>query len=212
MESMKCGILKRRNEMAFFNTKRFTLWPIEVVMIIVFSVTGVVAYAAESVPNTFTAGTTISANQINQNFTSLATAMPAIKSVVVIDTFVAMPATTSSGGTTDVVTLSVNAPADGNMYLTATVYASLVGSPCTRGDLSTLGPDFQILESSDGNSVNTSIRGPSEATGTYTFHTAYPAIAGAHEYTLSASYASCVGDGLMVNNARLTGIFIPNSM
>jgi hypothetical protein len=165
MESMKCAILKRRNEMAFFNTKRFTLWPIEVVMIIVFSVTGVVAYAAESVPNTFTAGTTISANQINQNFTSLATAMPAIKSVVVIDTFVAMPATTSSGGTTDVVTLSVNAPADGNMYLTATVYASLVGSPCTRGDLSTLGPDFQILESSDGNSVNTSIRGPAKPLG-----------------------------------------------
>ncbi|OGW36663.1 MAG: hypothetical protein A2X58_01950 [Nitrospirae bacterium GWC2_56_14] len=198
--------------MTGLNTKRFTLWQIVVLLIIAFSVTGLVAYASVSVPNTFTAGTTISAGQMNQNFSALASVMPAVKSVTISNMLVSMPAATNSGVMTDVVTLSVNAPADGNMYLTATVYASLVGVPCTGGDLTTRGPNLQILESSNGNFFNTSIRGSSETAGTFTFHTVYPAVAGPHDYTLSASYSLCSGDGLMLNNVRLTGMFIPNTM
>ncbi len=204
--------IKGDSIMAYLSTKRFTLLRIVILLIIAFSITGMATYAAVSVPNTFTAGTTISASQMNQNFSAIATAMPAVKSATVSNVLVSMPATTSSGVMTDVVTLSVNAPADGNMYLTATVYASLVGAPCTGGDLTTRGPDLQILESSHGNFFNTSIRGSSENAGTFTFHTVYPATAGAHDYTLSASYAGCTGDGLKLNNVRLTGIFLPNTM
>ena len=198
--------------MGYFNDKHFSLWQVVALLTTVFVSIGLVAYAKVSVPNTFTAGTTVSASQMNDNFSALATAMPAVKSVTAKSFFVSMPATTSSGVMTDIITLAVNAPAEGNMYLTSTVYSSLVDRPCTGVDSIVYGPKFQILESSHSNFNNTSVGASSETSGTFTFHTVYPVTAGPHRYTLSGSYSGCVGDGLDVKSARLTGIFIPNTM
>ena len=61
--------------MSYFNGKRYSLKQIVIFLTIAFSLVTVISYAAVLIPNTFTAGTTISASQVNANFDALKTAV-----------------------------------------------------------------------------------------------------------------------------------------
>lgn len=75
-------------------------------------------HADVTIPNTFSSGTTISSSQMNANFSTLATAMPAAKSTTasVITTITG----TSNGTATALVSLSVTPPLDGQILLIGT--------------------------------------------------------------------------------------------
>ena len=61
--------------MSYFNDKNYSLRQIVIFLTIAFSLVTVISYAAVLLPNTFTAGTTISASQVNANFDALKTAV-----------------------------------------------------------------------------------------------------------------------------------------
>jgi hypothetical protein len=65
--------------MKYFSKKRFTMRQVVGLLTFVFLGITVIAYAAVTIPNTFSSGTTISSSQVNANFTALGNAMPAVK-------------------------------------------------------------------------------------------------------------------------------------
>lgn len=65
--------------MSYFSKKSFTMRQVVGLLTVVFLGIAVIAYAAVTVPNTFSNGQTISSGQVNQNFTTLGNAMPAVK-------------------------------------------------------------------------------------------------------------------------------------
>ncbi len=63
--------------MNYFNDKKYTLKQLVIFLTIAFSLVTVISYAAVTIPNTFTSGTTISSSQMNANFDALKTAVDA---------------------------------------------------------------------------------------------------------------------------------------
>ena len=63
--------------MSYFSDKKYTLKQVVIFLTIAFSLVTLVSYAAVTIPNTFTAGTTISSSQVNANFDALKTAVDA---------------------------------------------------------------------------------------------------------------------------------------
>jgi len=63
--------------MNYTNEKRYSLKQIVILLTIAFSLVSIISYAAVTIPNTFTSGTTISSSQVNDNFTALKTAVDA---------------------------------------------------------------------------------------------------------------------------------------
>lgn len=61
--------------MKYFSKKSFTMRQVVGLLTIVFLGITVIAYAAVTVPNTFSSGTTISSSQVNANFTTLGNAI-----------------------------------------------------------------------------------------------------------------------------------------
>lgn len=94
-------------------TKRFTPGQFIIGLVSLFFGITVIAYAAITLPNTFTSGTTISSSQVNANFLTLATAMPAAKTVVFSGALVS--ATTG----TNMTSLTVTPPSTGFIILSA---------------------------------------------------------------------------------------------
>ena len=63
--------------MSYFSKKTFTMRQVIGLLTGVFLGISVIAYAEVTVPNSFSNGQTISSGQVNENFSTLATAMPA---------------------------------------------------------------------------------------------------------------------------------------
>ena len=61
--------------MGYSDAKRYSLKQIVIFLTIAFSLVTVISYAAVTIPNTFTSGTTISSSQVNANFAALKTAV-----------------------------------------------------------------------------------------------------------------------------------------
>ena len=93
--------------MKYFSKKRFTMRQVVGLLTGVFLGITVIAYAAVTVPNTFSSGTTISSSQVNANFTALGNAMPAAKTITGPFTWV----TTTSP--VDALSLTVTPPGNG---------------------------------------------------------------------------------------------------
>lgn len=99
--------------MRHFNKKRFSTW--QVVMMLTIAFVGIIGIAyAVNVPNTFVSDTTISSSQVNQNFTTLGNAMPAVKTVSGTNSSVFTSTTAKN-----IVSLTVTPPANGYIILNA---------------------------------------------------------------------------------------------
>ena len=101
--------------MKYFSKKRFTMRQVVGLLTVVFLGITVIAYAAVTVPNTFSSGTTISSGQVNANFTTLGNAMPAVKN----NASTASCSVFASAVSANVLSLAVTPPADGYIILSA---------------------------------------------------------------------------------------------
>jgi hypothetical protein len=106
--------------MNFFNKNRFSLRQVVIMLSIAFAGVAAISYAALTVPNNFTAGSTISAAQVNQNFSTLASAMPGIKAGSAENVILAPPLNLNGFSSAQVIlSLTVTAPANGRYLLIA---------------------------------------------------------------------------------------------
>lgn len=116
--------------MRYSNRKRFTMRQVVGLLTFVFLGITVIAYAAVTVPNTFSSGTTISSSQVNANFTALGNAMPAVKSIATFyDT--ALP---NSGTVVNIATLSVTPPVAGYIILTGSTHVGVDKATADRNE------------------------------------------------------------------------------
>lgn len=76
--------------------------------------------AAVTIPNVFTAGTTISASQVNANFNALNGALP----LVWASTDQGAGGTVVAAGTTTINSVSINAPSAGNLLVSGSVFVN----------------------------------------------------------------------------------------
>ena len=113
--------------MSYFNKKKFTMRQVVGLLTGVFLGITVIAYAAVTVPNTFTSGTTISSSQVNANFTALGNAMPAVKAVESTN----YTTVTSTSGQ-NILSLTVTPPVNGYIILTGSGDVGIAQSVATN--------------------------------------------------------------------------------
>ncbi|MFZ3089719.1 MAG: hypothetical protein WA240_03755 [Nitrospirota bacterium] len=101
--------------MKYFSKKSFTMRQVVGLLVVVFLGITVIAYAAVTVPNSFSTGTTISSSQVNANFTALGNAMPAVKNNASTTSCTLFTSTVAA----NVLSLAVTPPVDGNIILSA---------------------------------------------------------------------------------------------
>ncbi len=93
--------------MSYLSKKRFTMRQVVGLLTIVFLGIAVIAYAAVNIPNTFAPNTTISASQVNANFTAVANQMPGVE-YSYDGSYISVP-----GSDTVILSVDVTAPTDG---------------------------------------------------------------------------------------------------
>ncbi len=96
--------------MSYFNKRSFTMRQVIGLLTVVFLGITVIAYAAVNIPNTFAPNTTISASQVNANFTAVANQMPGVE-YSSNESYISV--------TTDSVVLSVDVTAPTEGYIVA---------------------------------------------------------------------------------------------
>ena len=149
--------------MKCLSKKSFTMRQVIGLLTFVFLGIAVIAYAAVTVPNTFSNGQTISSGQVNENFTTLATAMPAAAYVYNYN----FGNITSSSVATVPISMTVTPPRDGyivvrgsgnftisqstaaNNYIVAWLDVSNSGSPDRTMRLNTSSSPHGITQSID---------------------------------------------------------------
>jgi hypothetical protein len=171
------------------------------------------ASSAESltIPNTFTSGTTAIASEVNENFTAIANAMPAVKTVTTTRT------TEITVALVDIVSLTVTPPDDGFIILTgssyvgvnqtvaANNYAFVYLTTISRGTSGTL--TFFRLDT-QGGSADASWA-PLSLTGVF------PVTGGvATTFFMTAERDNFGANSVFVgfDHASLTAIFVPNQL
>ncbi len=107
--------------MNYLSKKRFTMRQVVGLLTIVFLGIAVIAYAAVTIPNTFSNGQPISSGQVNQNFATLGNAMPAVKTASNAYT---VPYTNTS--VASVASITVTPPVNGYIILTGTTSIGIV--------------------------------------------------------------------------------------
>lgn len=97
-----------------FKSVRFSivLLMLSAALLLVLSAPGL---ADVAVPNTFTSGTTISSSQVNANFSTLASAMPGVKTST--GAFLTAITGTVSNNATSIMSISVTPPVSGNVIV-----------------------------------------------------------------------------------------------
>lgn len=98
--------------------KKYTLLYHTFLLVLV--ITALLAVAANTradvtVPNTFTSGTTISSSQMNANFSTLATAMPGVKTIA--GSFLTSVTGSTTNSATTITSISVTPPVSGNLIV-----------------------------------------------------------------------------------------------
>lgn len=168
------------------------------------------SYAAVTIPNSFTDGTPAVAAQVNANFSALANAMPAVKTV---NTPHAAAVTSTTGE--NIASITVTAPVDGQIVLDASgdiginqtvvannyVYTYLA---TTTGGTSTT-KSFFVLDTTGG--------APNRSWGNLHLTGVFPVTAGTPTtFYLTANRDSSGLNAIFVGYgmARLTATFIPS--
>ncbi|MBI5043168.1 MAG: hypothetical protein HZC10_04930 [Nitrospirae bacterium] len=179
-----------------------------------YRVTPVVAYAAVTVPNTFSSGTTISSSQVNANFTALGNAMPAVKTASL------GASATLTGSYSNVGSLTVTAPTAGFVQLTATGMAEILGKTNAGYFFLYVGlTDTSSGIPAEGNFTRfylTDTATPAAVTANYNIpysvHSVFPVAAGANTFYLVAleTGSPSGGSGRLWYN-RITAIFVPGT-
>lgn len=100
----------------YLSNDRFSLRQVIGMLTLVIVGISVVAYAAVTIPYTFTSGTTAKSSEVNANFTALANAMPAVKVISVADNNTITSAYPTG---TQLAALPVTIPAAGNVLISA---------------------------------------------------------------------------------------------
>jgi hypothetical protein len=171
------------------------------------------AVAAVTIPNSFTAGTTISATQVNDNFLTLGNAMPAISQTAASGSVPIPDATV-----VNVRTITFTAPANGFVVVTGQgnveIDQTVVGS---------VGVQLYLTTVSGGTSASDKVwAGFSNAGGTTQFFwlapfsltRIYPVTGGtSYTYFLTADepFTDASANGF-VQNATLTAMFVPSAL
>ncbi|MDA8098807.1 MAG: hypothetical protein M0042_04210 [Nitrospiraceae bacterium] len=179
------------------NEKRYTLRQVVILLVLAFCCMAALAYANATVPNSFTAGTTISAKKMNQNFSALAASMPAIKTAV---TSSVMIESASSSVVVDIMPLTVDIPLNGTLLLFAqgTAHGTAVSYSVEIVDAKT---NILGTISLAGNAVEP-----------YSLHGVADVLLGQQTFTLRARFASPSNGQIFHNDLRLTALLIPNTM
>ncbi len=112
--------------MSEFGKKKFST--LQVVALLTVAFLGVVTVSYAVTLNTFTAGSTISSSQVNQNFTNLNNALPAAKSATPV-TLVSL-----TGTLANILSLTVTPPANGYIVVTAEGNAEVDGTTVASQD------------------------------------------------------------------------------
>ena len=173
---------------------------------IVFLGITVIAYAAVTVPNTFSSGTTISSTEVNNNFTALGNAMPAGKT--------AEATSLALGGTySNIITLPITAPTAGYVFLTANGMLQLSGKT-TAGYSSIYVGITNVSGGSPASNNYTRFYLDSSQAGSYEIpygvHAIFPVTAGLNTFYLVGIENGTSGSGAAYFN-RLTVLFVPGT-
>ena len=197
--------------MKYFSKKRFTMRQVVGLLTGVFLGITVIAYAAVTVPNTFSSGTTISSSQVNANFTALGNAMPAAKTITGPFTWV----TTTSP--VDALSLTVTPPGNGFVIVSG---SGTLGLNVTTAGYSRI--DVYLTTTSGGTSATA--RQFLLTNNTTYFNWApfnvqdiFPVTGGtpitfyltAAKDAVTSNYAAYVGSSS--NDTKLTAIFVPGT-
>ncbi|MBI5180311.1 MAG: hypothetical protein HZA05_02780 [Nitrospirae bacterium] len=198
--------------MKYFNKKRFTMRQVVGLLTVVFLGITVIAYAAVTVPNSFSTGTTISSSQVNANFTALGNAMPAVKTA----SFTNNPAFTSTTATS-VGSITVTPPVDGYIILTGDAEVGINQSVADNNYVY-----VYLATTSTGTTNAAFFRGPSTTGPALPFHWTNLSITGSFPVTggiATTFYITAARDGYGSNNVyvcanqgcRLTALFVPGT-
>ena len=188
--------------MRYFSKKRFTMRQVVGLLTGVFLGITVIAYAAVTVPNTFSSGTTISSAQVNANFTALGNAMPAAKtnggntSVLVSGTNIATDPTILN-------TFSATAPTDGVFLVYWSGYIYCAGSEIVEN----------VLYVNSASTVLFNVEACA-AVGEYrsvAAHYVQPATTGtSYAFEMRARDFNGAPNNMSVRDSRLTVLFVPS--
>ncbi len=192
--------------MNYFSKKRFTMRQVVSLLTIVFLGITVIAYAAVTVPNTFSTGP-ISSSQVNQNFTTLGNAMPAVKTN---NTAGCTDVTTTSS---DILTLDVTPPVNGYIILSGTGYGA-VRQTVVAYDYAW----YSLSTSSGGTSVlnafgidTTGATRLLNALDSLYITNVFPVTGGTpYTFRITAIRGGSASNTVQICNAYLTAIFVPS--
>jgi len=175
---------------------------------VVFLGIAMIAYAAVTIPNTFSAGTTISASQMNANFTALGNAMPAGKQSTPTSS-IQITATAAN-----VTSITVTPPVAGYIILTGSGTVEI--DPLTPGAMQAK----VYLSTTSGGTSTTDYAwfgyGDTTGVGSYVLHPfsitrIFPVTAGANTFYMTGN--ETLGDTThitYVSQATLTAVFVPS--
>lgn len=184
-------------------------------------VIGIAAAVAANVtvPNTFTAGTTAKANEVNANFTTLETAMPAVKQTP-SNTWIAIPDGSVNAASMD--SLTITPPADGFAIVTVTGALALQHNTSVAGyyclDLDTTADNVSGCAPMSGS--KSAVRGflpdnypvsPSSLGIPYTIVESYPVTADT-PVTFHLNGYQTGFDSAWLFHQTITVLFVPNAL
>jgi hypothetical protein len=193
----------------YFSKGRFSLRQVIVLLTIVALGASVFAYAAITIPYTFTAGTTAKSSEVNANFQALANAMPAVKAVTNAST--ALSITPSYN---DILTITVTPPADGYVFLTANGTMEVSGYPGVNGHFVIVGITETSATAPPAGNDSGLYLDPS-VSGSYKFpygaNAVFPVTGGvAKIFYLTGTYG--ISGSTNALNNKLTAVFIPGAI
>ncbi|MFH0974697.1 MAG: hypothetical protein V1874_02820 [Spirochaetota bacterium] len=196
--------------MKSINKARFTLRQVVIMLTIIFLGIAVISYGAVTIPNTFNAGQTISSGEVNANFTAVANQMPAVKTVITNDV-------TLGSNYNDILSITISAPGDGNVFISANGYVQTTNVTTTIQDSCIVGVtnqsdgtpfDGNLVDMHIGNNFDTTH--PISYSIPYHVETIYTVSKGSHTFYLTGHKT---GDAVMrARGNRLTAMFIPNAL
>ncbi len=198
--------------MKYYNcvqTKRFTPGQFIIGLVSLFFGITVIAYAAVTVPNSFSSGATISSGQVNANFTALGNAMPAVKQSTPTSSL------QLSGTIANVTSITVTPPVAGYIVLTGSGTVEI--DPVTAGAMQAR----VHLSATSGGTSTTDYAwfgyGTTAGVGGYVLHPfsvtrIFPVTAGAAQtfYMTGQETVGATTHTTFVSQATLTAVFVPS--
>jgi len=187
-----------------FSKKRFSTWQVVIMLTLVFMGIIGIGYAV-TVPYSFTAGDPIVAQEVNDNFTTLNSALP----IMAADTDNTSSGTALTGaGKTVINSISINIPANGFLIISGTCYINNYGTQLWY----TLTPliDGAAPTGAWNASVEAAATGGAGALFTLAYTVTVPVVSGTRTITQEVGPAAGTTD-YFYNRNNLTVLYIPSA-